>query len=382
MPHELYLELFRNPPEGYEYITQDMLNPKKISVQKIGALKRFKILTWLNKKVLRRFISPHEMIQKLSQLKEAPEEAEIVHAENCLYFGKKPWIVDMESVNALTGHNKYMLRKNKKLIEETFAKPNCKAIITFTNFAKKTIEANLDTSKFKDKIEVIHYSTKTYTEKEKRKDNKIRFLFVGSVSNSTPVNFYMKGGKEVIDVFEILNKKYRNLELILVTCIPREIEERIKKIKNIKMHNMISRKELSKIFHQCDIFLYPTLIAPGLASIEALATGLVTLGLDLPENDEVIENRKNGFLIKPVYYEFSEHNFIQISEFWEFTKRTWGKNGPKVVEGLVEKAELLIKNPKIRKKMGEEAKIKYQKEFSLDIKRKRLKEIFDGILTR
>jgi glycosyltransferase involved in cell wall biosynthesis len=379
-PHELYQELFRNPPEGYEYIFTDSPDSKRISVNRIVKLKKFKILEWLNKKILNRFISPYSIVQTLSRFRKIPEDTDIVHCASCLYFGNKPWIVDMESVNGLVGHNQFMLAKNKEIIERAFRSPLCKRIITFTAFAKKTIEENLDTRGFQDKLEVIHYSTKIYSKKAKRNDKKIRMLFVGSVTQNNSKNFYIKGGREVIDAFEILSKKYKNIELVLVAYIPPEIEKRIKKMKNVRVYNKIPREELSKIYYQSDIFFFPSFIGPGLASIEALGTGLVSVSLDIPEYDEFVEDGKNGYLIKPAYYEFDEKTFLKVSDFEDFSQRMRGKNGKKLIIDLKEKLEFLIKNPKIRREMAKHAVEKYKKEFSLDSKRKKMKKIFDEII--
>jgi glycosyltransferase involved in cell wall biosynthesis len=378
-PHEMYQELFRNPPKGYEYVISDLQNDKRMTVERIAKIRKFKALDWLNKKILRKVISPHYIVQTLSRFRKIPNDVEIVHCNGCLYFGKKPWIVDMESVNTLVGHNQFMLKKNKRNIEKAFESPYCKKIITFTNFAKKTIEANLDTSKFKDKIEVIHYSTGVYSNKMKRKDKKIRLLFVGSVTNNKSGSFYTKGGREVIDVFEILNKRYKNLELVLVSSIPPEIEDRIKNIKNIKVYNRIPREQLSQIYYNCDIFFYPSFIGPGLASIEALGTGLVTVSLDIPEYDEFVENEKNGYLVRPLYYEFTENKFLSINDFIGFAKRMHEKN-PQLIENLKEKIAFLIEHPKVMKKMKKYAVKKYLSEFSFDSKRMKLKKIFDEIV--
>ena len=53
----------------------------------------------------------------------------------------------------------------------------------------------------------------------------------------------------------------------------------------------------------------------------------------------------------------------------------------KDVKTFANKLEMLIINPKIRKKMGEEGRLKYEKEFTLPIFESRLKSILDNIIS-
>ena len=374
--HELYKELINNPPEGYEYSH----NPMKMSINDIGNLKKINALNKMYKILFNKFITPNSIMKFVYRFKKIPITFDFVHSGETIFLQKKPWVISLQSANALVGHNKFMLEKNKKTIEKAFSSEYCKKIMPFTEAAKKTLESNLDITKFRHKIEVVHFATKVRTKRVKKTDKNIKLLYVGSKRLNNSNNFYIKGGGEIVKAFKILNKKYKNLKLIIVAYVPEEVKKELEKIGNFEIMNNLSRKELSEIYQQCDIYLYPTFLMPGLAVVEAMGSGMPIIITDIPGNSELVEDGKNGFIINCPYKDiYVNGGSVSIKDFDKFIHKMRKENGDILIQGIVEKVSELINQSSLRKKMGIYSREKYLKEFSIEARNKQLKRIYDKI---
>jgi len=375
--HELYNELINNPPKGYEYNANNRLS---FSVNDVSGLKKIKIINYLYNLFLSKFITPNSLMKFLYRFRKIPREFDFVHSGETIFSQKFPWVISLQSANALAGHNSDMLKKNKKNIEKAFSSDYCKKIMPFTEAAKKTLEVSLDTSGFKHKIEVVHFATKVRSKKIKKISKEIKLLCVGSKRLNNSDNFYIKGGGEIVEAFRVLNKKYSNLKLIIVAYVPEEIKNKLEGIGNFEIMNNITREELSEIYHQCDIYLYPTFLMPGLAVVEAMGSGLPIITTDIPGNSELVENEKNGFVITCPYKDiYSKGGSVSIKDFDKFIHKMKRENGDRLTNGIVEKVSELIDKPLLRKKMGDYSREKYLKEFSIESRNKHLKRIYDEI---
>jgi len=109
------------------------------------------------------------------------------------------------------------------------------------------------------------------------------------------------------------------------------------------------RKDILSIFSLCDIIVVPSLFE-GMPNIvlEAMALKKPVIGTDIPEIAELIEDGQNGFLV-PV-----KDNFKEIAE----------------------KIILLLKNPDIRRNMGEKGYNLIKTNFSIENMVKRYENIY------
>lgn len=371
--HAIHQELLKFPPSDYEFIIN---NNKKISVESFNKFKSNKKILWVIR-ILRKFISPVQVIQKISKIEKIPKEAGFVYAANGLFTKKFPWVIDLECVGSFFGYGEQISRKEKKRIERLLSNNNCKKIMPFTEYGKKTILESLDIEKFKEKIEVVHFA-KDIPYTKKKRQSKIKFLFVGSALHQSPIALYSKGIKEVIKSFKILNKKYNNLELIMLTKLPQDLEEEVQKIGNIKVL-FLPAEEVMRIYADADIFIFPTFIFPGLSFVEAIGNNMPVITTNIFGNPELVEHGKNGFLIdipKKQEYKYGSVPIKNLPEYVEFMSE---ENGKYVVKKIVEYASRLIENPELIEKMGKNSRRKYEKEFSIEVRNRKLKKIFDSI---
>jgi glycosyltransferase involved in cell wall biosynthesis len=113
-----------------------------------------------------------------------------------------------------------------------------------------------------------------------------------------------KGHSVLIDAMYILTRKYKNLRLLIVGDGPlrndlSEYTKRLDLTRNISFTGL--RTDIFALLRLSDIFVLASLEREGLgiAIIEAMACDLPLVGTFLGGIPEVIEENKNGFLVKP-----------------------------------------------------------------------------------
>jgi len=378
--HSLYKELLLSPPSGYRFVTIES------DWDKVSAIvSRTDILYSLQLNVLARLFPPNLVKAYLERFKKPPNGTVLTYSTGHLVFRKEPWVVDMEFVTQLAGYNIKHFKRFRWLIEKVFASEYCKKIICWTEAGKKTILYNLDCENFVDKIEVVPLAVhKKNFVKDYNNRETVRLLFVGSVN--IPGEFEYKGGKEVLEAFFLLRKRYKNLELVIRSDIPSELKAKYGgRLENVKLiEGIIPWEQLEQEFKAAEIFLFPTHSTPGLAILDAMSYELPVVTTNVWANTELVKDGKTGFVIEksnriPYYTE----NFIPnwshypTSKFMKIIRAT----DPLVVKELVKKTSVLIEDEGLRRSMGRAGRKEIEDgKFSISKRRKTLKKIFDEAL--
>jgi len=168
------------------------------------------------------------------------------------------------------------------------------------------------------------YPSAVPNKKFSKKDGKINILFVGRIEER-------KGLIYLLQAYELLEKKYSNLRLIIIGTGPlqEECENFVKEhnLKEVHFEGYIKDKDLPGYFTACDIFCSPAIFGEsfGIVLLEAMASKKPVVGFANEGYRELLRGKRGG-------------NFLAR---------------PKDYKGLAKKLELLIKNNNLRKKMGE-----------------------------
>ena len=293
--------------------------------------------------------------------------------------------MDLEFVTQLAGYNYNHFKRFRGLIEKNLESDNCKKIICWTEAGKKTVLFNMNSFKFKHKVEVVHLAVKKKNLIKTFNNEKIKLLFVGSAN--IPGEFEYKGGREVLEAFRLLQKKYENLELVIRSDIPLELKDRyIRKMKNVKViEGIVPWEQLEQEFKTADIFLFPSHATPGLAILDAMSYELPIVTTDLWANPEMVEDGKTGFIIKKSrLINYYRGNFIPSWSHYPTSKfmKEIKVIDPNVVTELAEKTSILIENESLRRKMGKAGKKKIDDgPFSILSRNAKLKTILDESLS-
>ena len=331
--HQIYQEIVNYPPKNVEYIgvRRDTKKGKYYQSKKIKEK-----IGWLFQKL---------KIPRMIFVK--PGNYDLIHSSRGIIpLNQKPWVIDVEHVHSFFGLNPYLIKNKflKRFIEGKLSSKNCKAILCHCEATRQAFFKYLDCRKFKDKIKVLYPATHVIPFK-KTKHNKIRILSVLSL-------FYHKGGPQILEAFSKLEKKYKNIELWMKSDVPNKFKEKYNS-KNIKYFsyfgNVLTREKLLKdIYSKSDIFVYPSFCDSfGYSLIDALTTKLPIVATNLFAIPEIVENNRNGFVIKMPTYNLKD-NFLQAHHYQKINL----SDNKKIVNGLVKNLEKLIKSKKLRERIS------------------------------
>lgn len=357
--HPIYENILKYPPAGIKYASNLKLSDfdsLKIYSPSYETRKRY-VITIMNALRLPRMIY-------------IPTDAEVIHtARGFVPLNNKPWVVDAETAASFSFAG---YKVSKTLVQKFLSSKNCKSILPHCIASQKSIESFLDTTKFKEKLEVL-YPALPVNPHEKKKSDTIRLLYI-----SKGYSFYGKGGKELIKAFDILCEKYDDIELIMKTDVDIRQFSQNPKIKH--MNKNVTRDELFKdVYTDADIFVLPSFIDSfGYVLLEAMSSGLPIVSTDIFAIPEIVEDGKNGLLVNSPISAFGKD---YLNQEIPLNLRTDYVN--QIVDGLVEKLTILIEDSKMRKAMGEASRHAIEKgKFSLDHRNNQLTRIYQSALRK
>lgn len=364
--HPIYESLAKYPPEGVVFVNKPEENKyKTLSIYKPTFLKtKEKLKFFLHKLGLPRLICfPYTF------------NADLIHSSRgFLPLNKMPWVVDVEHVGSFGAFSK---ERVKKITLRFLFSPSCKKVLPHSNASLYSLinAWKIKNNKLKEKIEVLYPAITPRKKKLRKSQEKVVIGF-----QATRDAFYEKGGRELIEAFKILSKRYDQIELWLKSKVPLEIKKEVKSypIRLIKNYYPTREDLFKKFYEKLDVFALPTYVDSFRYSLlEAMSTSLPIVATDIFAIPEIVEDGKNGFLIHSPLSDFDKN---YIPKF--FDRNILKQNIIKpVVKQLVEKLSLLIEDSSLRRKMGRYGRRLVEKgKFSIKERNKKLKRIYEEAL--
>jgi len=361
--HPIYAELLEFPPEDVEYIAPIETEDKP---EHYGKLNNFK----------RKALMALAAILRLPRMMRLNTNADLVHTtRGILVLNKKPWVIDVEHAGSFVSFNYKQLKSliTSKIIRKSLSSKYCKKILPHSNFSKLSIEKSMDCSKFSDKIEVVYPAIRPCNLK-KEKSKSFRMSFHGH-------HFLDKGGLEVLQAYEQLKKRH-NVKLTVKTDnVPQELVAKYADVKWI-INKRLPRDELFKeLYVNSAVFVLPSYIDTfGFAVLEAMSAGTPVLTTDVAAFPELVTDGKTGFLIKSNLSCWNSDGMFSYDK--DFKKKLLADK-PEIVSQLVEKLSSLIENPKLKEKLGKNARKEIEEgKFSIKARNQKLKKIYEQALDK
>lgn len=373
--HSLYKQFVNNPPEGYEYFTLDDFFDEFV-FQKSGNL-------FLG------IIAKIKRNQKIIEVAKKNKIDVIYCCDGILFFNSPvPWILEFEHATSLIAHDFKLWKFAKYILPLILKQENLKNLIPWTEAGARSLEKNLKIDRSViDKINPIHLCLNKIDsfddiEKIKIEHENFIMLFVTSVNYNGEGEFYSKGGRIVIEVFEKLKKEDGNLKLILRSRIPKEFGY-LKNDPQVEIYeDILSHEKFQEIFIKSNCFFFPGYQSPGMAFLDAMNYNLPIIATDVFANNEMIKSGENGFLV----------SFPESSNINHLFQKYGIKNIPsgsmaredlldeKMIDSFVEIIMRLKDEYKVLIGMGKSSKNLLKKEFSLEKRNSVLREVFDNCL--
>ncbi|MDO8537297.1 MAG: glycosyltransferase family 4 protein [archaeon] len=298
---------------------------------------------------------------------------EIIHSNGVHVVNKTPWVCDFEDLSYFYGAKRNITNWKLNISKKFFSSPHCKKLIAMSEFAKQSMEEKIKEKQILDKIEVNYPTIPVPLRRDnpctisdgaeiKKPTNKIPTLIYAARS------FERKGGKDVLKVFDALNKKL-DFNLIFIGDIPKEIKQKYENNKNIEFFDVLPRTQVQEHLQNSDVFLLPTLADTIPVTIfEAFANQLAVVTTSSKHNPvakELIEDGKTGMLVsqkenpKPLPAYAKENN---LSE-------------------LIEKTKLLLEDSSLRKNIARNAFNEISSgKFAYNKRIEKLREVYEQAL--
>ncbi|OGO06820.1 MAG: hypothetical protein A2Y92_01865, partial [Chloroflexi bacterium RBG_13_57_8] len=289
-----------------------------------------------------------------SLTKSPPAGAALTFASNHLVFRKEPWVADIGRIWEVIGYNLNHFRQYRHIIEEAFASEYCKGVLCWTEFSRNTCLSTLDCRAFDRKIEALPLAVAPRNFTKKFDDTRVRLLFIGSANLAG--QFELRGGKEVLEAFDLLSIRHKNIELIVRSDISPETKTRYaRQLAHPRVHvidGFLPREEVEALYLTSDIFLFPCHYESWQISLEAMSFELPVISIDLEGVGEFIRDGETGCLVRESDRVPTLQDGLPLSPLYPQVLRALRDTDPRVVNDLAEKASLLIENPALRRKMG------------------------------
>ena len=254
-------------------------------------------------------VNAYQVFNKMNGKYIHPAYGDTAVTRKKLLINEKPFLFDEDCSAKKYGYDSKTIKEEKEILVQ----PQNYLHITSQVFKQNWINQGCD----KDKIILAPHGIDIEIFKSDPILHKhFKILFVGN-------GVTRKGLQYLIKAWQILKKIYKTIELTIIS-------EQIWKVNdpNIQFIRKAPKKNMPFHYNNNDVLILPSLSdGMPLAGLEAMACGLpVVLTKDIGYN-EIINDEKNGFLIKK-----------------------------KDVKAIIDCVQLLIKNPTLRKQISKQAR--------------------------
>jgi glycosyltransferase involved in cell wall biosynthesis len=211
-------------------------------------------------------------------------------------------------------------------------------------------------------------------------EERVRLFFIGSANLAG--QFELRGGKEVIEAFDLLSLKYRNIELVIRSDISPAIKKRYQRqLANPRVRvidGLLPWREVERLYQTSDIFFFPCHYESWQITLEAMSYELPVISVDLEGVSEFVKDGETGYLVPESDRVPRIEDGLPVSQTYPQVLRALQNPDPRLVNDLVQKASLLIEDRELRRKMGAAGRCQVEHgENSLAYRNARLKDIFD-----
>lgn len=380
-PHPINETYILNPPEGF-------------SIKSNLSLDSFKTVSeyTMTHENIKKIYSSILDILKLPRMIYIPTNCDLIHTSGGIIpLNRKPYVIKIEHASSFFNLDDDKLYNEdwKNSLVKKLSNNYCKKILPYSEATKRSFQNALGSklyNKITDKVEVLYPAIDTnisISNKGKNDNDFFKILFISR-------HFFDDGGRELVEACKILGRRY-DIKLYMITNPPEHhlaiFKEYTKKIKNDNISIITEKFPRDILFRnyysQADLFVIPSYIHFfGYVILEAMAFKLPIITTDVYAMPEIVEDNKNGFVIKTPISCFNKELLKPKNHVSNYNKQiVKDMNISKVSEQLIDKISLLIEDEYLRKKMSVESfKIVESGKFSIKERNKKLKRIYEEAL--
>ena len=373
--HSAYKSLIRCPPEGYRFEAE-----RGRERAAIKAASRFP-LTYSLLYALDRAVPVHLLKSYWNTLKRPPARTELTYSIMHLLLRNEPWVLDLpcEHVTNVLGGFRHF-KRFRGLVKRILAAPNCRKIIVSIDAGRKALQATLGPD-LVGKTDVVYWAVPKKEFAKSFDENKVKLLFVNS--GNIPGQFHAKGGREALEAFCLLRRRYPHVEMVVRSDVPSPMLKRYEKTESLRIiDKVVPWEQMEREFMTADIFLLPAHLTPMMAFLDAMSYELPVVTTDVWGTPEIVEDGTTGLLVHDSrvaahYEKMLPRYFVPPVGSPEY-RDIVGSTDPQMVQQLVERLSLLIENADLRRRLGKAGREAVENgRFSIRQRNSRLKRVLD-----
>ena len=187
------------------------------------------------------------------------------------------------------------------------------------------IRKDLKRHHLKSKVVVISNGIEIDKFRKKGKYRKFpKFLHVGRIAFEKKIDI-------ILEALAIVCRRYPKAQLTIVGKGPalgrlKRLSRKLRLTRNVKFAGFVKRDMLPRIYRSHDVFVTASeMETQGIVLLEAIASGLPVIGVNVLAIPDVVHNKKTGFLVKRRDYKGMAKGMLRLIENPELISK-YGKN--------------------------------------------------------
>jgi glycosyltransferase involved in cell wall biosynthesis len=318
----------------------------------------------------------------------SPRCAELAFYTSVPYtYGQNPWVIEIEDPTTLfhpfiengrTAELNIRASPYFAVVKALLEADNCRGIVTHMRSTAELLPALFRSEIISRKVTYAPLGVELPKEFQTHDDDgPVNVLFTNSW-HQRPDNFFLRGGLDVLEAFDVLRRRYPQLRLTIRASLPK-LEERYHRILLDGWVRVIDRfvpteqmRELQRASH---IFLLPAARVHIVSVLQAMSYGQALVVSDGWGMDEYVQHGRNGLIVPgragKVTWADPEAGMLREDYRPMYTR------DKRVGEGLIESIALLVEQREVRRRLGRAARADVAERFTLDRWNAALKIAFD-----
>jgi glycosyltransferase involved in cell wall biosynthesis len=319
----------------------------------------------------------------------APRSADLAFLTSVPYtYGQNPWVIEIEDVTTLfypfilNGQTAGLdVRRSPYFaaVKALLEAESCRGIVTHMRSTAEMIPTLFGSEVIARKVSYSPLGVRLPERWQQHddEDGPINLLFTNSW-HQNPDGFFLRGGLDVLEAYDVLRRRYPQLRLTLRSTLPR-LEERYPRILESGWVRVINRflppRQLDELQRESHIYLLPSARIHIVSVLQAMSYGQAVVVSDGWGMDEYIEHGRNGLIVPgragKVTWADRDAGLLRENYGPMYAK------DKKVIDGLIEAVSLLVEQRAVRRRLGHAARADVATKYTLDRWNAALKAAFD-----
>lgn len=319
----------------------------------------------------------------------APRKAELAFLTSLPQtYGQHPWVIEIEDSttlffpflpNGLTADLDIKASPYYALTKALLESDSCRAILTHMRSTYQTLPKLFQSDIIARKSHYAPLGVRLPKHSQQHEPSEtINLLFTNSW-HQQQVGFYLRGGLDVLEAYDILHQKYPHLRLTFRAQLPR-LDEKYQRLVEKNWIRVIDRflpvAELDALQRESHIYLLPSARIHIVSVLQAMSYGQVVVASDGWGVEEYVEHEKTGMIVRgrAGTVSWMDESVGLLREDYSHLY----ESNPTVVQGLVETISRLVEDIELRRRLGVAAREAVRTRYNLDRWNAALKTVFDA----